>query len=136
MATTAAWWRRKSPQAGKVEEHTLIASEDKEVERPLLYANRLSEEHLQLIFEIQQKQDDQLHSQCILGQRLDILFDALADAPAQTRCPTCGQKYTHVYNIHGRPSSLWSKASRFMFFVCSRCRINVFLLLLVQTRWS
>jgi hypothetical protein len=56
-------------------------------------------------FQIRQKQDDQLHSQRILGQRLDILFDALVDAPARTRCPTCGQKYIPVYNIHGRPSS-------------------------------
>jgi hypothetical protein len=93
------------PPSWQVEENTVVTSEDKEEERPQLCANRLTEEHLQLIFEIRQKQDDQLHSQRILGQRLDILFDALADAPARTRCPTCGQKYTPVYNIHGRPSS-------------------------------
>jgi hypothetical protein len=72
------------PPSWQVEENTVIASEDKEVEWPLLCANRLSEEHLQLIFEIRQKQDDQLHSQRILGQRLDILFDALADAPVDS----------------------------------------------------
>jgi len=93
------------PPSWQVKEHMMNVGEDKEVERALLYANRLSEEHLQLIFEIRQKQDDQLHSQRILGQRLDILFNALVDAPARTRCPTCGQKYTPVYNIHGCPSS-------------------------------
>jgi hypothetical protein len=40
------------------------------------------EEHLQLIFEIRKKQDDQMHSQHILGQRMDIMFDALVDSPA------------------------------------------------------
>jgi hypothetical protein len=93
------------PQAGKVEENTMVTSEEKEEERPQLYENHLTEENLQLIFEIWQKQYDQLHSQHILGQRVDIMFDALADAPTQTRCPTCGQKYTPVYNIHGHPRS-------------------------------
>jgi hypothetical protein len=83
----------------------VIASEDKEVEWPQLCENHLTKEHLQIIFEIWQKQDDQLHSQHILGQRLDILFDALVDAPARTRCQMCGQKYTLVYNIHVHPIS-------------------------------
>jgi hypothetical protein len=113
MEMAAAWWRRKSPRAGRSEENTVVAneentvvaSEEKEEDQPQQFANRLTEEHLQLIFEIRQKQDDQMHSQRILGQRMDIMFDALADAPARTRCPTCGQRFTPVYNIHGQPGS-------------------------------
>jgi hypothetical protein len=81
------------PPSWQVEEHTMSIGEDKEAEPPLLCANRLLEEHLQLIFEIRQKQDDQLHSQAHPRQRMDILFDALVDAPVRTRCPTCGQKF-------------------------------------------
>jgi hypothetical protein len=128
----AAWWRRKSPRAGRWrktqwtanEDTTVVASEEKEEEQPQQFANRLTEEHLQLIFEIRQKQDDQMHSQRILDQRMDILFDALADAPVRTRCPTCGQWFTPVYNIHGQPGSQWSKVSRLLFFVHSSCRLN------------
>jgi hypothetical protein len=36
----------------------MIASEDKEVEWTHRYSKRLTEENLQLIFQIQQKQDD------------------------------------------------------------------------------
>jgi hypothetical protein len=55
------------PPRKQVEEHKMNTSEDKEMEFPLVYENQLSEEHLQLIFEIQKNKDDQLHSQCILG---------------------------------------------------------------------
>jgi len=92
------------PLTWQVEENMAVASENKEEDRPHLCENRLMEEHLQLIFEIWQKQYDQMHSQRILDQRLDIMFDALADAPTLTRCPMCGWWYTLVYNIHGRPS--------------------------------
>jgi len=46
------------PPSWHVEENTVIASEDKEVEWHHLCSNRLTEENLQLIFEIQQKKDD------------------------------------------------------------------------------
>jgi hypothetical protein len=74
------------PPSWQVEENMVIASEDKEVEWPQLCENHLMKEHLPIIFEIWQKQDDKLHSQRILDQRLDILFNALVDSPARTRC--------------------------------------------------
>jgi len=46
------------PPRWDVEENIMIASQDKEVEWPHRCSNRLTEESLQLIFEIQQKQDD------------------------------------------------------------------------------
>lgn len=59
-----------------------VASKEKEDEQPPQFANRLTEENLQILLEIKQKQDDQMHSQSILSQRMDILFDALADSLA------------------------------------------------------
>jgi len=46
------------PPIWHVGENTMIASEDKEVEWTHRCSNRLTEENLQLIFQIQQKQDD------------------------------------------------------------------------------
>jgi hypothetical protein len=65
---------------------------------------RFAEEHLQLIFELRQKMDDQAHIQNFLGQRLDLLMDAMTAAPASKRCPTCGQFFVPAYNAQGRPS--------------------------------
>jgi hypothetical protein len=48
----------KIPPRWDVEENIMIASQDKEVEWPHRCSNGLTEESLQLIFEIQQKQDD------------------------------------------------------------------------------
>ena len=59
------------PPSRQVEDHTTSVGEDTEAETPLLSPNRLSDEHLQIIFEIQQKQDDQLHIQRILNQRME-----------------------------------------------------------------
>jgi hypothetical protein len=98
-------WQVEENKMAANENTTEVTSEEKEEEKPQQFANLLMEEHLQLIFEIGQNQDDQMHSQRILGQRMDILFEALADAPARTRCPTCGQRFTPVYNIHGKPVS-------------------------------
>jgi hypothetical protein len=66
---------------------------------------RLPEEHLQLIFELRQKLDNQAHIQRILGQRMDLLFDAVTEAPTSKRCPTYGQKFVPAYSAHGSPSS-------------------------------
>jgi hypothetical protein len=43
------------PPRWQVEEHMMRTGEDKEAEPPLLFANRLSKDHLQLILESQQK---------------------------------------------------------------------------------
>jgi hypothetical protein len=101
------------PPRWQLEDNTTTANEittevdgkEEEEEQPQHFANHLTKEHLQLLFEIRQKQDDQMHSQSIIGQRMDILFDALTDAPARAICPTCGQRFTLVYTIHGQPGS-------------------------------
>jgi hypothetical protein len=77
------------PLRWQVEENIVVVSEDKEEGQPHLFSNHLTEDNLQLIFEIRKKQDDQMHSQRILGQRMDIIFYALAEDPAWTQCPMC-----------------------------------------------
>jgi hypothetical protein len=68
-------------------------------------AYHLAEEHLELLFDIRQRQDEQVHGQGIINQRLDLLFEAFTDAPAQARCPTCKQRFTPTYTSHGYPGS-------------------------------
>jgi hypothetical protein len=52
---------------------------------------RLIEDHLNLIFEMRQDMDDQLHNQHALDRRLDMLFDSLSRDPAKSQFPTCCQ---------------------------------------------
>jgi hypothetical protein len=78
------------------------ADEDMDLEQPLLTPHRFSDDHLQIIFDMRRTLDDQMHNQRILGQRMDLLFDALTDAPDKKRCPTCGQKFVPAYNTHGQ----------------------------------
>jgi hypothetical protein len=118
-------WQVEENAAAANEITTEVAGKEEEEEQPQQFANRLTEEHLQLLFEIRQKQDDQMHSQSILGQRMDILFDALADAPA------CAPDAQHAANGSPRSTQFmdnqarqWSEVSRLWFFVNSSCRIN------------
>jgi hypothetical protein len=74
-----------------------------EEDQPHHFSNHLVEEHLQILFEIRQKQEDQVHSQNVINQRMNIMFEALSDAPASARCPMCSQRFTPAYTIHGQP---------------------------------
>jgi hypothetical protein len=69
------------------------------------YTYHLAAEHLELLFDIRQRQDEQVHGQRTIHQRLDLLFEALSDAPPQAQCPTCKQKFIPVYTAHGHPGS-------------------------------
>jgi hypothetical protein len=109
-ATKDSWWSRKSPQArnsqlvnnavAAKETTAEIASKEEEEEKHPHFSNHLVEEHLQLLFKIRQKHDDQMHSESILCQRMDILFYALIDTLVCTRCPTYGQQFTPTCTIH------------------------------------
>jgi len=56
------------------------------------------EEHIQLIFELRQKLDDQAHIQTYLGQRLDLMMDTMTTALERKRCPTREQIFVLAYN--------------------------------------
>jgi hypothetical protein len=51
------------------------------------------EEHLSLLFELRGHMADLEHRALIMGQRLDILFDAHSGAPTRRRCPLCSQSF-------------------------------------------
>lgn len=61
----------------------------------------LATEHLELLFDIRQPQDKQEHGQRTIHRRLDMLFEALSDAPSQAQCPTCKQKFVSAYIVYG-----------------------------------
>jgi hypothetical protein len=54
---------------------------------------RLSQEHLDLIFDMRRDMAEQLHRHTILSSRLDMLFDALSGEPDKRRCSTCAQLF-------------------------------------------
>jgi hypothetical protein len=49
------------------------------------FSNHLVEEHLELLFDICQQQDEHVHGQGVINQRLDMLLEALTDAPEQAQ---------------------------------------------------
>jgi hypothetical protein len=51
------------------------------------------EEHLSLLFELRGHMADLEHRALIMGQRLDVLFDAHSGAPTRRRCPLCSQSF-------------------------------------------
>jgi hypothetical protein len=67
----------------------------------MLNPHRLSNDHLQLIFDMRRILEEQTQNQRTLSQRMDLLFDALSDAPEKTRCLTCEQKFFFIYNTDG-----------------------------------
>jgi hypothetical protein len=69
------------------------------------YTYHLAAEHLELLFDIRQQKDEQVHGQKTIHQGLDLLFEAFSDAPTQARYPTCKQKFIPVYTTHGHPGS-------------------------------
>jgi hypothetical protein len=51
------------------------------------------EEHLSLVFELRGHMADLEHRALVMGQRLDVLFDAYSDAPSRRKCPLCAQSF-------------------------------------------
>jgi hypothetical protein len=76
---------------------TLRAAMDGKIEQPLLNPHCLSDDQLQLIFDMRQNLEEQLHNQRTLSRHMDLMFDALAGAPEKTRCPTCGQRFVFTF---------------------------------------
>jgi hypothetical protein len=85
-----------------------IAGEDTgtdEGEEGSHFAYHLAAEHLELLFDIWQRQDEHVHGQRAINQRLDLLFEAFSEAPMQARCPTCKNKSVPAYTSHGHLGS-------------------------------
>jgi hypothetical protein len=66
---------------------------------------RLTEDHLNMIFEMRRDMADQLHIQHTLNRRLDMLFDSLSSEPTKSRFPTCCQSFSFTVRHDGSLSS-------------------------------
>jgi hypothetical protein len=58
-----------------------------------IHTYHLSQDHLDLIFDMRRDMEEQLHQHTILSSRLDMLFDALSGEPNKRRCSVCTQSF-------------------------------------------
>jgi hypothetical protein len=65
----------------------------------------LNDEHLALVFELRSHVADLEHRALTMGQRLDLLLDALSGVPAQRRCPMCMQAFDIATGADGKDTS-------------------------------
>ena len=65
----------------------------------------LSDEHLALVFELRSHVADLEHRALTMGQRLDLLLDALSGVPAKRRCPMCMQAFDIATGADGKDTS-------------------------------
>jgi len=56
------------------------------------------EDHLQLIFDMRRRMEDQTKNQRTLNQRMDLLFDALSYVPKKTPCLTYEKRFLFTYD--------------------------------------
>jgi hypothetical protein len=51
------------------------------------------DEHLALLFDLRGHMSDLEHRALLMGQRMDMLFDAFSNAPTKRKCPLCAQAF-------------------------------------------
>lgn len=67
---------------------------------------RLSDDQLQMIFDLRGAVEDQQFRQEIILRRMDALFDTLSGDPVSSICPTCRQPYAVVLEWREPPSNM------------------------------
>jgi hypothetical protein len=73
---------------------------------PLLHPDLLD-----LIFDLRSQMADHVHRGTLMGQRLDMLFDAFSNAPPGRRCPTCLQFFVIPAKEHAQDMDATSDAT-------------------------
>jgi hypothetical protein len=58
-----------------------------------LHGSIIEDEHLALLSDLRGHLSDLEHRALLMGQRMDMLFDALSNAPVKRRCPLCAQAF-------------------------------------------
>jgi hypothetical protein len=58
-----------------------------------LHGSLIRDEHLALLFDLRGHLSDLEHRALLMGQRMDMLFDAFSNAPAKRKCPLCAQAF-------------------------------------------
>ena len=66
-----------------------------------LHGSIIKDEHLALLFDLRGHLSDLEHRALLMGQRMDMLFDAFSNAPAKRRCPLCAQAFAIPAFQHG-----------------------------------
>jgi hypothetical protein len=94
---------------------------------------RLTEDHLNLIFEMRRDMVDQLQSQRTLNRRLDMLFDSLSSEPAKSHCPTCCQPFSFTFRHDG--SRVRHKFSFFTVMLSGLVRMHLQSNYVVERLW-
>jgi hypothetical protein len=67
--------------------------------------HRITEDYLNMIFEMRRDMDDQLHNQHALNRHLDMLFDSLSREPVKNHFPTRCQPFAFTVCHDGSPGS-------------------------------
>jgi hypothetical protein len=57
------------------------------------HGSLIRDEHLALLFDLRGHLSDLEHRALLMGQRMDMLFDAFSNAPAKRKCPLCAQAF-------------------------------------------
>jgi hypothetical protein len=71
-------------------------------------------EQLALVFELRSQMADQIHRDILMHQRIDMLYEAYSNAPADQKCPTCARPFvlqTRNGPLSGDPSDTTSDAN-------------------------
>jgi hypothetical protein len=66
-----------------------------------MHNSLIRDEHLAMMTDIRGHLVDLEYRALLLGQRMDMLFDAFSNAPAKRRCPLCAQAFAIPAYQHG-----------------------------------
>jgi hypothetical protein len=58
-----------------------------------MHGSLIRDEHLALMFDLHGHLSDLEHRALLMGQRMDMFFDAFSNAPAKQKCPLCAQAF-------------------------------------------
>jgi len=58
-----------------------------------LHGSIFEDEHLAILRDLRGRMSDLEHRALLMGQRMDMLFDALSNEPVKRRCPLCAQAF-------------------------------------------
>ena len=58
-----------------------------------MHGSLIRDEHLALMFDLRGHLSDLEHRALLMGQCMDMLFDAFSNVPAKRKCPLCAQVF-------------------------------------------
>jgi hypothetical protein len=92
---------QKGAEANVEQEGHEAGSEAAEDVGGSMHNSLIRDEHLAMMIDIRGHLADLEYRALLLGQRMDMLFDAFSNAPAKRRCPLCAQAFAIPAFQHG-----------------------------------